>query len=227
MARQAPHLRVIVSGRLGPDVGGTEEFVWSYACDPTAGAFITKPELESVAAQLWLPTVVFMASSCTEHARIDNIRIAAIGETGRVDRDVSGAFVQGDSPNAPERFGSQRVYPFQVALVVSLKTTFDGAQGRGRFYLPAPKWRVNVDGRISAADAQTTADAAATYFNTIRSTSFGGGRLNPSVASGGSVTKGIAPALRHITSVEVGTVLDTMRSRRAQLEEARTSALVP
>jgi len=112
--------------------------------------------------------------------------------------------------------------PLQNTVVVTLHTAAAGPTGKGRFYIPTPVvGTLGQDGRMStgARDAITTAavgfiQAVNTAANLMDANS------KVVVASGGSITKGIPAALRTVTGVSVGRVVDTQRRRRAdQLEE--------
>lgn len=105
----------------------------------------------------------------------------------------------------------------QAALVVTLETGVPrGLANRGRLYLPLPRAAVGSTGRITSSLVSGMATQMRDLLddlNGIATTS------RVCVASG--VREG---AIRPVTSVRVGDVIDTMRSRRAQVGEFYSSA---
>ncbi len=126
-------------------------------------------------------------------------------------RDTTGAYIQGDSPFAITGGDPSIPLPFQSALVVSLRSSFDGPTGRGRFYLPVPAVTVSsLDGLITDAK-RTAAQTQALEF--LRGCNTDLGAFSPglkvAVISGGSVGKALPPEIHTVTKVGVGKVVDT------------------
>lgn len=121
--------------------------------------------------------------------------------------------------------GGQATFPPQVALVVTLETGFSrGLAHRGRIYLPSPTGVLSqVTGALESTWSQLAATWAAGLIDLINGhPGFG----TVMVASSGSTKPG-APdtgAERLVTGVSCGSVLDTMRSRRSSMREARATA---
>jgi hypothetical protein len=125
---------------------------------------------------------------------------------------------------SPPELGSSSpeggVVPNQIALVVTLLTgtSFGDAQ-RGRIYTPMPAVQITEAGVIGDTTSQDRADAAAALITALNGIPTG---LLPErvvvMSRKGSGTT------RAVTSVSVGNVLDTHRSRRTSLVESRFSA---
>lgn len=120
---------------------------------------------------------------------------------------------------APAYFGSGTVHmPPQSAIVASLETGRPGRSFRGRIYWPALGFPIQPNtGRIDITDATSIATSTATLLGDIASAAPGGAALIPVIASAklGEQTP--------ITSVAVGTVVDTQRRRRDKLVEQYAS----
>lgn len=210
-----PHLRVIARGALGPQGGAWEEFSYSIAMGTTGAALeVTEDYLADLAADVR----AFHARPDTNiaaDARLTEIKVAHIGVdgkwvgyaplyrwTGNVagGRGPAGLFMA----NAP-----------QVALACSLRTAAPGPRGRGRFFLPLPAVSANsVDGLIPAATANAVAGSLKTLVQNLNERP--GLSTNAMRTCVASTFGGIYP----VTEVRVGRVLDTVRSRRADLQES-------
>lgn len=112
--------------------------------------------------------------------------------------------------------GAQSPYPNQITTVVTLETGLQrGLAHRGRVFLPAPNAPVGADGRLLEADAQGIANSFRDLLDLINAGPWSDQVIVASNTRGG--------AIRVVTGVSVGRVLDTMRSRRTSLEEGRMS----
>jgi hypothetical protein len=141
---------------------------------------------------------------------------------GLVARDGSGAFVQGVA-ETQQPAAADSNYPSQTSLAVSLMTAFDGAVGRGRFYIPGVGQKVLVRGQMTGNVTDVVANAAQAFINAVNAAAAPLSYGPVAVASAGSVTKGLAPALRTVTAIRVGSRLDVIRSRANALDEAYVS----
>jgi hypothetical protein len=102
-----------------------------------------------------------------------------------------------------------------VALAVSLNTPRRGPSGKGRFFLPMPAVTINPGNlEISAADAQGVADSAAQWLNDL------GNEPGVDVLGLAAVVASTKGYNTRVSSVRVGRVLDTIRTRRRSLKEA-------
>lgn len=107
-------------------------------------------------------------------------------------------------------------YPNQVALVATLRTSkMRGLAKQGRIYLPSPKYSLQgADKTLSAANALEAATWVATLIHNLNQVDGVGTCYVMS-----AVREGAREAVRR---VEVGTALDTMRSRRGKIIEQRS-----
>jgi hypothetical protein len=217
------HYRVSCTGILGTDLSPAEIFSFGWSMAPDGGLFATRPDLVTAANGIHTAAAVFFTALCTSQARLDNVRVAVVGADGKVLRDATGAFVQGDSINDRSRGGSTtQKKPFQICLVVSLFSAFAGPNGRGRFYVPVPAAVPGDDGRITAAAAADAANRAKTMLLAAEAAFPAGFTAQVAVASGGSLVKAVPPALYQVTEVRVGDVLDTQQRRRRAVLETYT-----
>lgn len=123
---------------------------------------------------------------------------------------------------------SVQSYAPQLALAVSWTTdkTRGLAKG-GRIFIPMPAVGAESDGQIGASTRQALATSWASLlseFNNEPGVDLG--TLVASVVSGVD-TNGRSGAVSQITGVRVGSVLDTMRTRRNALVEQYSAAAVP
>ncbi len=157
---------------------------------------------------------------------LTEVKASYVLANGLVARDASGAFVQGVTA-ANVGAVQDTTYPSQVSLAVSLTTAFDGAVGRGRFYIPGPGTKVLVRGQMEANVTTIISNAARAFINAVNAAAAPLSYGPVAVASRGSITKGLPPALRTVTGVRVGSRLDTIRSRANALDEAYVAQAIP
>lgn len=187
------------SFRSTPEFGG----------DPSGPGDLGAVEPVSVEIRAWWldtnsPGVISSSLGWVKHNRI--------GVDGRYLRDTTN-LVEFD-PVIAGPGGASSIKPNQVALAVTLETGQQrGLAHRGRMFLPAPRWNVLGDGRISAADAASAATGVASLFSALNAIpEFG------TVAIYSDVREG---AMRPVTDVTCGRVYDTIRSRRTSMAEER------
>jgi hypothetical protein len=206
-----PHVRVTMSGTLGSATDGE-----AFACGFQFGgegldAVVALPvpaQLDAVSAacQLWFSRAT---SSIWNTAKLTQVKFAVIGADGRYAGDpyistfltVSGA-------------SSSNTHPFQVSRVITLDSARRGPTGRGRFYSPVPTGSVDADGTQQGAVALEAAGSARTMLNDVNAALTGAARVVVASSKGYNST---------VTSVRVGRVLDTVRSRRTSLSEGYTA----
>lgn len=217
------HFRLVYSGTLGPDTAPVEE--WSFGLALNVGEDLTIPTIgmmEGYAADLAGRFDVLLPR-LSGAVRVRRCRVAAIGVDGKYLRYESGQYVLADQVrNVVGTSSGSSPWP-QTALVCSLRSAMDDLTGRGRFYLPMPVASMGADLRISAADQTALVALLKTFVdgvNTTADANVGIGRV--CIASQGSTVRGIPPQNRPVVEVGVGRVMDTIRSRRAQLLEEHT-----
>jgi hypothetical protein len=219
------HYKVIHSGYFGP-VGAPVEF-WSHSLAVSAvSPFLVRSDLPAIAASCrtaWSS----LASSINNNVRLTRTRVVSIGPDGKYNRDASGAYVLGDDTTEAAG-GGTTIQPPQLALAVTLTTDRTDALGKGRFYLPSP-----VIGTL-ASDLRMTATASNAVLANVKAYLAGVRGAFPAtattgvvVASGGSLAKAVPPQNRLVTGVRIGRVVDTMRSRRADLQESYVVGTFP
>ena len=107
--------------------------------------------------------------------------------------------------------GSQGMGLPQATIVATLTTaTPRGLANEGRMYLPATAHTPTIEGRISSAQATAVASAVVTFVNAVDAVGIG----TVSVFS-----KVLAGAVRDVTGVRIGRVIDTQRRRRNRIPE--------
>lgn len=141
-------------------------------------------------------------------AKLSFVKLNLIGVDGRYVEDVTM-----ETPIADVAGGGASTMPNQVALAISLVTGFSrGPAHRGRFYIPVPAVPVEATtGLIAAATATTIKGAAQTFVDALNAI--------PNSYVAVMSRKFGSPAVRPVTGVEVGRVLDTQRRRRRSLAE--------
>lgn len=151
----------------------------------------------------------------SQNARLAWVKLNRIGVDGRYVREQTNLF-EFETPSAGGV--GTNAHPPNVALAVTFMTNVNrGLANRGRIYLPAPAIAVGSTGLIAAADADRVNAGMATLLTD----------LNTDVGLGAAIvaSKERSGASRLITGTRVGRVLDTMRSRRAQLDETPSEVL--
>lgn len=106
--------------------------------------------------------------------------------------------------------------PNQCAIVVSKQTGFAGSRNRGRMYLPPPGTSsLTSAGRLSATALTGLSNGITAWKNSLVGDGFTPVLVSPS--QNANVV---------ITTLRIGNVIDTMRSRRNSLVEAYTNISV-
>lgn len=214
-----PHLRLSAIGHLGTPAVDHFSFGLSMS-DATFGGFPT-PLDEGVAAYLQnLADHIkdyFIDSNAliNESAFLDAVKIASIGTSGSY-LFKPPHITEYNNPGAGTIIGNETP---QTALCVSLTTDIVGPRTRGRFYLPMPTVPTSVeDGyRISMASAQNVRDRVVTLIQDLNSETPPAGRtLRVCIASSTGINT-------EVTGVRVGRVIDTVRTRRNDIDEDYTT----
>ena len=154
-----------------------------------------------------------LGTSLANYVSIDQVRIAPIGGDGKLAGEPS------VSAAAPIKMGQgSNFHPFQVACAVSLRSNkVSGKGSHGRFYLPGPAVGVTALGNMEAdglAKLRTQVGQFLQMCNRTMAIQVGGS-VSPILVSRGQTD------YQTVTKWAVGDVLDTMRTRRGGLIEAR------
>jgi hypothetical protein len=202
------HGLLTVHGTLGNPI--SED--WSFGL---RGTFLTPPsiaELQGICDASADPCAALVAGVCNTPTRLTHVKLAPIGLNGLYPPGRNAAEYVYVPPVAMG--GTATMVPFQQALAVSLGTTATrGIATKGRFFLPRPKLQVDPDGRHPADGILAIANLAKTWLNALHGIGF-----LPAIMSQGTQAHP-APEHNSVTTVRVGRVPDTIRSRRRNLVE--------
>jgi hypothetical protein len=116
----------------------------------------------------------------------------------------------------------------QDAMVLSLRTSTPGARGRGRMYWPAVGAALNATFQLTTPTPADAAAGAKVLLQAIN-TAMDGVYISQASALrvALSVRSGTDHVCRDVTSIQVGSVLDTQRRRRDVLPETYNSVTYP
>lgn len=203
----AQHNRIVISGTLG------SEEIWSTGVNfaPAEGPFVDDQAgldawANAAALRLELLTTGFLASYLSTSGSIERVQVQYLGVGGTVVAQAEAAVT--------DVSGSTNVEcPFQCAVALSLRTAIPGASFRGRNYWPALGAQLGPDGRIALSDCVVLAQEWANLLEDLADASPEALLMQPVVYS--SPRSVVTP----VTSIAVGTVLDTQRRRRNSLLE--------
>ncbi len=221
MAFPPEHLRITWSGTLGIAPNFPE--IWSFGLNAIVSGFTTDAVLQAIADSAQAQWVQNVAPGIGREARLTRTRVASIGADGLVRKSSTGAYQQADNITIGIGGAPEEGKLFQVALAVSTQSDFPGAVGRGRFFLPVPNLGTLINGAMTPSIRQDTLTRMTAFVQAMNTILGGNGHGPISIASGGSIVKAIPPGMRPVTSLRVGLVPDTIRSRRNALSEAYAS----
>ena len=210
----APHQRLTLVGTLGPASAPVENFSLRVCLSNANGI---GRDAQDLFDDYVADTTAFWGRGTTgisQFAILREIKLAKIGEDGKYTSDprIASVTVPGFAT------GSAPLHPYQVALAVSLGTNRRGPRGKGRFYLPCPQVSMTADGLIPSAERDFIETSVAEWITDLNN--------HPSVdvTDAEVVVASSFGFNSKVTSVRVGRVLDTVRSRRRNLDEAYGTA---
>lgn len=149
-------------------------------------------------------------------APLTYVKYNRIGVDGKYVRNTTN--VKDLSPTAVPAFTSQPLPP-QMSLVLTLETNISrGLAAKGRIFLPAPKGATGTLNALTAADTTAAATWGKALIDGVNAAQGSG-----DVVVASSVRTG---AMQLVTGVNVGSIFDTMRSRRGKFLEVRARANV-
>lgn len=219
------HTRITFSGVFGSTVSPVE--IWSFNVHTGPLSATTAANAATVATAARTAWQTNWGPLLSTDITLTRTRVAVVDSNSRVAKDFDGSFKQGDNVTAgggSVAMPAASRMPTQAALVISLRSARADATGKGRFFLPfqMPNYALQTDFRLTSATADAVAAAAKAFLNGVASAA----SAPIVVASGGGKAGGGTGYLSPVTSVRVGRVVDTMRSRRnAQLEAYSVLAL--
>lgn len=212
------HCRVSLSG-VFKNASATVE-VWAFGINLTPRVFADEDERVLFATGVKDAWVANLAQWHRTNLSLTKVRVANVAPGGLVTRGEDGAYAQGDwLGDAPGINNSTVVMPLQTALCVSLLSARSGPRGRGRCFLPTIATGLGADYRYGAASMQGLADSFVEFLSDVRALDLTAGPWAPAVVSSFDL-------ISQINEVRVGTVPDTMRSRRSDVDEAYVSSLI-
>jgi hypothetical protein len=206
------HIRVTV---LGDAWASTEQWQFGVNCRHLSGVPPTNAGLQALADGLATPTNSFFSQSVMKispGARLTGIKAALVDTTGHYPAtSIPGIYTY---PTPITGTATTNGIP-QATLACTLISDIPrGRASKGRFYMPPISPNLGADGRMLATDVDQIEGYAKIWLNAIIADANVVAIL---VMSGlGAGTTGV------VTSIGVGRVVDTMRSRRRSLLEART-----
>lgn len=211
MAYPDSFLRLVLSGSLYTSEAWSMGFSLMRNFAPSAS-----PPAEVPPAVVTAAGVMIGNGNISNAVRLDLIKLNLIGTDGRYVDQGDTVFHEYTSPVPGGSTG--RPAP-QVAMAVTLRTANRrGLAHAGRVYIPGPAHNPSDDGRLTASGAEIYADAVATFINSVNAA-----LPDWRVCVASDVREG---AFRQVEGVECGRVLDTIRSRRTSLDEARVPSQV-
>lgn len=204
-----PHVRVTAIGTLGLPTP-VEDFNFGFALgNPDGSSRIDDSHFDDVAASI---DALFQraATKIWSGAVLTEVKFARIGADGLY---VADPYIVTTATPGSE----QSLVPaggFQLSLACSLTTATRGAKGRGRFYLPQPYIATQGDGLILDVDRDGVANSVAQMITDIND------QVGVDSTDDTVIVASSAGVNSRVTGVRVGRVLDTIRSRRRQLDES-------
>lgn len=212
------HSLITFSGVFGSFTAPVE--IWSFGVKTAVVNLGSQAARKAMATQMETAFATHLGGRLPSNVVLTRTRWAEINPVGLVARETDGAYSQGDATLGHICTGSGgSIMPLQTALVVSLNTPRPGPTGKGRFFLPFPAVSLANDFRITATDASTIGAAVKSFLDAI----------NTAVSTGPTQVGKIVVAsskgyLSEVTSMRIGRVPDTLRSRRSALLEAYVSS---
>lgn len=205
------HTRITFSGVFGNLDAPAE--IWAVRLN--AGDMPAGTNLATVAGSARGQFGVRVLPLMPSYVRLTRTRVSQHLEgTGLTVNNGPGGYAQADDFTTYAGTGSSStVLPLQTAICVSLGTDRAGPTGKGRIFLPSPSGALTGDFNYSTSVQAAVLNAVGLLIEDLNAVALPG-----NIAPGVSVvsSKGY---LSRVTSVRVGAVPDTMRSRRsARLE---------
>lgn len=113
----------------------------------------------------------------------------------------------------------------QISMVASLQARPDAGLGaKGRMFLPGVTKGIGADGKITSANCIDVLTPLALMFNELNDHADVPGRLINASKGRALQLLGDMPVNRYVQDVLIGTVYDTQRRRRNQLQETYSSS---
>jgi hypothetical protein len=206
------HVAVRANGSLGGPLSGIEIFSYGFSLRQVP-AEISDANRASI-AELVRVHFADVKSGVTAMGYLDDVTFANIGANGaqigdtvRIVKQAQGAF-------------NGALHPAQISARVSLGDGQRGRSHRGGWYMPYTGWALSTLGNSQASDANNLLTSTLALIRGINAVFGAAGTVSPSVVIAGQA--GLMP----VTTVRVGNVLDTIRTRRNSLVETYSTGTV-
>lgn len=210
-----PHIKVVFRGVFA---SSPEE--WSFGLhfdsdDPLgiddAGAGDVHLDQCLTAAQAFIGTALFQS-----RVKLTDIRAYKIKPDGLTEGNPNILLI----PAGSQPTGASGVsLPLQIAWAVTTVGADRGPARFGRFYLPGPARTVEADGRVNQPQTQEALAQVVTFTKAVSdAVDLSGFTTSANLVNVSGIGTGTTQVVDHL---ELGRVLDTMRSRRNKLDEAR------
>jgi hypothetical protein len=206
------HVRVRANGSLGGYASGLEIFSYGFSLRQVASE-ITQANRVAIAA-LVKAHFLDVKSGVTGCGFLDDVSFANVGGDGKQIGDTVRI------PSQAQGNYNGALHPPQVTARVSLSDGLRGRSHRGGWYMPYTGWAISTNGYAQATDAANLRDSTLALIRGINAVFGAAGTVSPSVVIASQI--GLLP----VTTVRVGNVLDTMRTRRNALAETYSTATV-
>lgn len=213
-----PHIKVTFRGVF---TGCPEE--WSFGLhfssnDPLgiddSGASDVHLDQCLAAAQTYMNNARF-----NDRVKMTDIRAYKIKSDGLMEGNPSILLI----PNASQPNGQGATHhPLQIAWCVTTVGAERGPARFGRFFLPGPSVPVDNDSRISANDTNNMLAATVQFTKDVSdAVDLSGVTTSSNLVNVSGIGTGTNQVVDHL---ELGRVLDTIRTRRNKLDEARVAS---
>lgn len=222
MAYSGQHMLTVIGGSLFTN----EQWSISFRSTPNFGDATqdTQAVVATIAEAIraWFVASIYIGPA----AKLGFVKHNRIGVDGKYVNNTTGEVLYGNLAAAASTGG----HPPQIALALTLETGITrGLANRGRVFMPNPVGVIGgTTGTLTTGVATNHATSLASLFTTLNGlTGFGTvsvysrGKAGPVLAGSKSPSFPNPGVARPVTGVSCGLVLDTIRSRRAQLVEAR------
>lgn len=226
MAFDREQIKLTSIGFIGSASPGSEIWTWGLKLSG-ATDFDAVPALANLdMGAIFTAIATFHSDTDTyinSNAVFTTLRAAALGVDGSYLTDARE--FQGNGTIGYQGANTASRQANQVALAISLRTvTSIGVAVRGRFYVPLPSMVLTSEGRIPGSQRDEVCANAKTMLDSINNAANVG--PDPSVLQLMSDVGVTTPRSRAVTTVRVGDVMDTIRSRRNALTESYVSLSV-
>lgn len=214
-----PHrvARVVLSGTM---FGGAE--IWStgfYMGSETGDAPPTTNQGAADIGAAWATFFSLTANRISTNYKFTQCKVVMLGVDGKTLPDTA---VYWSPPSEVTGGSGTNVLPPQNSLAVTLTNSLPrGLATKGRMYLPGIAVGVNTSGKVDTLTVGTISDNLKIFFDSITNDADTPGR--PVLMSIGNSLQLRPGAVRNVTTIKVGDVIDTQRRRRNGLDEQYTA----